>query len=149
MKTIVTFDGKACSACHACSVACIDQNDLPTGTGEVCAYRQIQSCEQRVDGGYRFYREMQGCMHCTDAQCMEVCPVGCFTKDIQTGLILPDGTACVGCQLCSEACPYDAIRFNAEGKMHKCDGCIDRIRAGLRAACETICPPQALRFEIK
>lgn len=146
---MVQFDAKACSACHACSVACIDENDLPRGKGQVCAYRCVTEQEKKTETGYRFLRKMQGCMHCENAFCMAVCPVGCFTRDEATKLVLPNNTDCLGCGLCAEACPFNAIRFNEEGLMEKCDGCIDRVRSGLRPACETICPPQALRFQLK
>ena len=143
---MVQFNARACSACHACSVACIDENDLPRGAGRVCAYRRVTEQEKKTEAGYRFLRKMSGCMHCADAPCMAVCPADCFSRDGQTGLILPDNSACLGCRLCAEACPFDAVSFGGNGLMQKCDGCIDRLRAGLRPACEAICPPQALKF---
>ena len=141
---MVRFDPKACSACQACAVACIDENDLPRGRGKVCAWRSVTETEKKTGQRWTFSRKMHGCMHCAKARCMEVCPVGCFTRE--RGLVLANKEACIGCGKCAQACPFDAIRFDADGRIEKCDGCIDRVRHGLRPACEQICPPQALRF---
>lgn len=146
---MVHYNAKACSACQACSVACIDENDLPTGSGRVCAYRYVTETEKKTEAGYRFVRKMHGCMHCDNAPCAAVCPMDCFTVDAENGLVLPNNAACIGCGRCAEACPFDAIRFSADGKMAKCDGCIDRVRSGMRPACERICPPAALSFNRK
>ncbi len=147
MAAVVRFEGAKCSACNACAVACIDENDLTTGDGRMCAYRFVEECEKQQGGTYQFFQKMHGCMHCENAPCINACPCGCLKKDEQTGLVLPDNTNCIGCQACKDACPFDAIRINKEGKMEKCDGCIDRLRQGLRPACEQICPPRAIVFK--
>ena len=150
MDDMVLYDAQACSVCQACSVACIDEKDLPRGDGRVCAYRTVTEEETRTpEGGFRFVRRMAGCMHCAQAPCITACPKGCFVRDRETGLVLLDGRACVGCGACAKSCPHRAIRFNDCGKAEKCDGCIDRVRHGLRPACEMICPPEALHFQLK
>ncbi|MEA4896530.1 MAG: 4Fe-4S dicluster domain-containing protein [Oscillospiraceae bacterium] len=146
---LVSFDAQQCSACNACAVACIDQNDLPVGNGQVCAYRFAEDCEARNGNCFRFFRKMHGCMHCLDAPCLAACPMDCFSRDNEFGLVLIDNENCVGCHACEGACPYDAIRFDEEEKAAKCDGCIERLRQGLRPACERICPPKALVFNCK
>lgn len=146
----VRFEADRCSACNACGVACIDQNDLETGTGKVLAYRFVTEEETRqADGSYRFSQRMHGCMHCAEAPCIQACGQGCLKRDEETGLVLPDNTNCTGCGMCATACPFDAIRFGRDGKMRKCDGCIERLRQGLRPACEKICPPQVLSIQTK
>ena len=83
---------------------------------------------------------------CTkDCLCLYVCPTG--ATDTENSVIDPD--KCVGCGACAKSCPHRAIRFNDCGKAEKCDGCIDRVRHGLRPACEMICPPEALHFQLK
>ena len=44
------------------------------------------------------------------------------------------------------ACPFGAPTFGPDGKMKKCDGCIDRIRAGLEPACVRGCTFGALQL---
>jgi len=84
------------------------------------------------------------CMHCKNAPCIISCPSGCLYKDPETGLTLYDNTNCIGCHSCAMACPFGAPAFNKDGKMQKCDGCIERIRHGLIPACVRVCPTGAL-----
>ena len=83
-------------------------------------------------------------MHCDNAPCVLACPVGCLYKDEATGLTLFDNTDCIGCHSCAMACPFGAPAFGADGKMRKCDGCVERLRAGEEPACVRVCPTGAL-----
>lgn len=42
------------------------------------------------------------------------------------------------------ACPYGVPGFGPDGKMRKCDACIERQRAGMLPACVKVCPTGAL-----
>ena len=55
-----------------------------------------------------------------------------------------DLDSCIGCHSCAMACPFGAPSFNAEGKMEKCDGCVERLRRGMIPACVRVCPSGAL-----
>ncbi len=47
------------------------------------------------------------------AVCAEVCPHGVYALDPFTGVMhIKNYNACVGCRICSEFCPVDAIRIN-------------------------------------
>lgn len=47
------------------------------------------------------------------ATCAEVCPHGVYVLDLATGQMhIQNYNACVGCRICSEFCPADAIRVN-------------------------------------
>jgi Fe-S-cluster-containing dehydrogenase component len=42
------------------------------------------------------------------------------------------------------ACPYGIPSFGEDGKMKKCDACIERQKAGMLPACIKVCPTGAL-----
>lgn len=140
MKKFLYFDSEKCSACGACALACMDQNDIDIPTGEQ-PYRNTFMLEGK-GGELNFYSV--SCMHCADAPCVMGCPCGCLTKDADTGFTLYDNTNCIGCHSCAMACPYGIPTFGADGKMRKCDACIGRQKEGLKPACVKICPTGAL-----
>jgi len=142
MKYVLDLNIDLCSACGACAVACMDQNDIDTRNDE-SPFRFVHDLESKE--GKLTYISM-ACMHCDDAPCVTGCPVGCLRKDLETGFTVYDNTNCIGCHSCSLACPYGAPSFASTGKMQKCDGCITRIQCGLDPACVRHCPTGALQL---
>ncbi|MBI4286435.1 MAG: 4Fe-4S dicluster domain-containing protein [Chloroflexi bacterium] len=64
------------------------------------------------------------CHQCGQPRCLEICPVGAITKSDGTGVVHIDSEKCVGCSLCTLACPYGSIRYNVvEKKSYKCEQC--------------------------
>jgi anaerobic dimethyl sulfoxide reductase subunit B (iron-sulfur subunit) len=75
--------------------------------------------------------------------------VNAIVKRHEDGIVVVDGDACLGkgnCQLCLEACPYQAPQFGAEdnAKMQKCDLCLERWAEGRQPICVAGCPMRAL-----
>ena len=67
--------------------------------------------------------------------------------------MLVDEDKCIGCKLCSWACPYGAREFDTDvGVMKKCTLCVDRIynenldEADRVPACVAACPTSARHF---
>jgi Fe-S-cluster-containing dehydrogenase component len=82
-----------------------------------------------------------------------VCPTGASYKRAEDGIVLVNEAICIGCKLCSWACPYGAREFDAdEGVMKKCTLCIDRIYnehlppEDRQPACVMVCPVSARHF---
>lgn len=140
MGKVIDLDFHKCSACGACAVACMDQNDLDV-TGGVSPFRVVCDLEDR-DGEYEYYSI--ACFHCDDAPCITACPCNCLSKDEETGFTVYDNTNCIGCHSCAMACPFGAPCYGSDGKMIKCDGCAERVKRGLEPACVRNCPTGAL-----
>ena len=141
VKLKLELDLSKCCGCGACAIACMDQNDIDLSTG-VRPFRSVFRQETRSTGRIEYYS--MSCMHCDNAPCVTACPSGCLFKDEETGLTLYDNTNCIGCHSCAMACPFGAPTFGPDNKMRKCDGCMDRIRAGLKPACVKGCTFDAL-----
>jgi Fe-S-cluster-containing dehydrogenase component len=95
----------------------------------------------------------RSCLHCAEPDCVTVCPTGASYKRAEDGIVLIDEDKCIGCKLCSWACPYGAREFDDDaGVMKKCTLCIDRIYNDNLApaervpACVAVCPVGARHF---
>lgn len=93
------------------------------------------------------------CMQCEDADCVTVCPTGASYKREEDGIVLVDQDKCMGCNLCSWACPYGARELDEEqGVMKKCTLCVDRIydealpESERQPACVLSCPTSSRVF---
>jgi Fe-S-cluster-containing dehydrogenase component len=77
---------------------------------------------------------------------LEICPVGAISKREEDGIVIVDRDKCIGCHSCETACPYGAPQYGLDGKMQKCNLCVDRIAEGKDPACVAVCPGEALAF---
>jgi anaerobic dimethyl sulfoxide reductase subunit B (iron-sulfur subunit) len=72
--------------------------------------------------------------------------VGAIEKQADTGIVTVDDEKCIGCHYCFFACPFGAPQYGDDGKMQKCELCIDRLAEGQQPKCVTTCPAEALHF---
>ena len=81
------------------------------------------------------------CTQCAEAWCMHACPVEAITKNMVTGAMEVNETTCVGCKVCTIACPFGTINYNPDnGKVAKCDLC------GGDPQCADACPTGAITY---
>lgn len=134
------LDHDRCIGCHACTVACKAENDVPVGDFRTW----VKYTEQGVFPDVRRSFAVLRCNHCSNAPCVTICPVNALEKR-GDGIVDIDRDACIGCRACMQACPYDAIYLNDDqGAVEKCHFCAHRIEQGLEPACVIVCPENAI-----
>jgi Fe-S-cluster-containing dehydrogenase component len=101
----MAIDLSKCIGCYYCVRACQAINDVPDND-----MRWNVVFPERTEMGIDFYMN-RPCLHCQDAPCVRVCPVGA-TWVRPDGIVAMDYDRCIGCRYCQIACPYDARRFN-------------------------------------
>ena len=135
------LDSDSCIGCHACTVACKSEHDVPLGVNRTWVKYIETGSFPDVDRHFSVMR----CNHCDDAPCITICPTGALFR-AANGVVDFDDANCIGCKGCMNACPYDAIYINpATNTANKCNFCNHRIEQGLEPSCVVVCPTNAIR----
>ena len=160
----LVIDLDSCVGCQACVTSCKEWNtggemapltDInPYGAdADGVWFNRVHSYEQQLNDSSRTVHFPRSCLHCAEPACVTVCPTGASYKRTSDGIVLVDEDKCIGCKLCSWACPYGAREFDTEvGVMKKCTLCVDRIynqnldEAERVPACVAACPTSARHF---
>ncbi|MCH2516366.1 MAG: 4Fe-4S dicluster domain-containing protein, partial [Dehalococcoidia bacterium] len=134
------IDNRSCIGCHACTVACKSEHDVPIGVNRT----HVKYIEKGTFPNSSREFSVHRCNHCEDAPCVTICPTtALFTRP--DGIVDFDDARCIGCKACMQACPYDALYIDPnQGTAAKCNYCVHRLENSYEPACVIVCPTEAI-----
>jgi len=156
-ELVKLIDTTLCTACRGCQVACKQWNGMPglrtkqTGTYQnppdlqwnTWTLIRFQEYEDK-NGKFHWIFRKDGCMHCTDAACVKVCPSGAL-QHTEFGSVGLNKEKCIGCKECVSACPFNVPQYNREtDKITKCNLCYNRLMDSQQPACVKSCITRAI-----
>jgi Fe-S-cluster-containing hydrogenase component 2 len=133
MLKALQLEPEQCTGCLQCEMACSYENEGVFNPSK----SRIKVFTFHEEGRFAPYT----CSQCAEAWCMHACPVEAIVINPDTGSkdVLAD--VCVGCKVCTIACPFGTVNYNADsGKVIKCDLC------GGDPACAAACPTDAITY---
>jgi Fe-S-cluster-containing dehydrogenase component len=163
-KLGLVIDLDICVGCQACVVSCKEWNtqgySMPLTDEDAYGHQPLGTFLNRVHAyeagrgaDAQIVHFPRSCLHCEEPACVTVCPTGASYKRAEDGIVLVNPDTCIGCKLCSWACPYGAREYDYDsGVMKKCTLCVDRIYnenlepEDREPACVRACPTGARAF---
>ncbi len=140
MRYGFVLDQTRCIGCHACTVACKSENQVPLGVFRTW----VKYIERGTFPDARRFFSVMRCNQCDAAPCVAICPTQALHRR-PDGIVDFDKDRCIGCKSCMQACPYDALYIDPETQTAaKCNYCAHRTDQGLEPACVVVCPTQAI-----
>lgn len=106
----MVIDLHKCSGCGACGMACkAENNTMATINGKSYNWANFLTMTEGKFPNVNFRAMPTLCNHCSDAPCVEICPVNpkAMYKS-ENGVTLHNDDRCIGCQMCINACPYSS-----------------------------------------
>lgn len=138
----MVIDLRKCFGCHACTISCKAQNDVPLGYWR--SWVSITETGTFPDVHRSFLPIL--CNQCEEPPCVDVCPTGATYKR-DDGIVMQEDDKCIGCKYCIQACPYKVKFAHPTKKVaQKCDFCVERVDQGLMPACVNTCNARARTF---
>lgn len=133
MHMALSINPRKCTGCLQCELAC---SYVKEGAFNPARSR-IKVFAFHHEGRFVPYT----CTQCAEAWCQQACPVEAIATNPATGAKEVAASVCVGCKVCTIACPFGTVNYNpASGKVIKCDLC------GGNPACASACPTQAITY---
>ena len=133
MIKYLQIEPERCTGCLQCELACSWQAESVFNP----AKSRIRVFTFHHEGRFVPYT----CTQCNEAWCLHCCPVEAIVINSETGAkeVIPD--LCVGCKVCTIACPFGTINYNQDTKVvQKCDLCSGD------PECARACPTNAIIY---
>jgi Fe-S-cluster-containing dehydrogenase component len=111
------IDLRKCVGCGACALACKTENNTAIRKdGQTFNWADFVHETTGTFPNTKFRTLPVLCNHCSDAPCVDACPVepkAMFkTAD---GITMHNNERCIGCRSCQEACPYSMDEVEKDG----------------------------------
>jgi Fe-S-cluster-containing dehydrogenase component/formate-dependent nitrite reductase membrane component NrfD len=136
------IDLRKCIGCHACTIACKAEHDIPIGVNRCW----VKTVEQGTFPDTRRFFFPVLCNQCDEAPCAKICPTNALFKR-PDGIVDLHGDSCIGCRACMVACPYDQLFIDPNTHTaEKCNFCANRVENELLPACVSVCPTECRIF---
>ena len=133
MNKILTIAPEKCTGCRTCELVCSFFHEKEFNP----ARARVTVITWDKDG----FSVPMMCLQCSNAACMQVCPVGAVYRDFATGAVMVDHSRCIRCKMCTNACPFGNNTFDLElDRVLKCDLC------GGDPQCAKYCPSGAVSY---
>lgn len=108
MQMAMVIDLLKCTGCGACVLACKSGNNTrDRANGQTFNWGDFSIETAGRYPNFRYTARPVMCNHCSNAPCVEACPV--TPKAIfktSDGLTMINNARCIGCRACQYACPY-------------------------------------------
>jgi Fe-S-cluster-containing dehydrogenase component len=153
-KGVLFHDPPKCVGCRRCEIACMEFNSgkaSPTlarvKIGRTLNYGFDGATDANVEttghgkwGDFKILAET--CKQCPHpVPCAEACPAGAIAADAATGARVIDAVKCIGCGICTKACPW--AMPNVDPATHKATKCF---LCNGKPECARACPTGALKY---
>lgn len=133
-------DLNKCVGCRTCEAACDSTWETPLDV----SFRKVGTLESGEFPAFERLFMSLACHHCDMPACAQSCPTNAYTKR-DDGVVILDPEVCIGCKMCTFACPYGAPQYSeTTGRVTKCHFCQPLIDEGGEPRCVESCPYDAL-----
>jgi carbon-monoxide dehydrogenase iron sulfur subunit len=133
MRKILQYHPNKCMGCHSCELACSFKHEKEFNP-------QFARIFIEIDGSFHIPLT---CSQCENPWCASICPKNAISRNLETGAMEVDQKLCVGCRMCTMACPFGLIVMGPRKKAIKCNLCSGD------PECVKACTYGALEFTIE